>query len=181
MTGVSDLPVVTGMQVIPVAGHDSMLLNLSGAHGPYFTRNIVILQDAAGRTGVGEVPGGERIRETLVESVPMVVSQSIGGARSSRAVRDRFHGLDAGGRGLQTFDRAWHDPRRHRDREAALLTWWARPWASRCGGAADPPPAAESVETLGYLFTSATARRPALPYQPSPPDGDDWLCLAARR
>ena len=30
-------PVVTEMSVIPVAGHDSMLLNLSGAHGPFFT------------------------------------------------------------------------------------------------------------------------------------------------
>src|SRR4030067_3222427 len=61
----SRAPVVTGMQVIPVAGRDSMLLNLSGAHGPFFTRNIVILEDSAGNTGVGEVPGGERIRRTL--------------------------------------------------------------------------------------------------------------------
>ena len=45
-----------------MAGHDSMLLNLSGAHGPFFTRNIVVLTDNAGRTGVGEVPGGEKIR-----------------------------------------------------------------------------------------------------------------------
>lgn len=51
-------PRVTRMQVIPVAGHDSMLLNLCGAHAPFFTRNLVILADSAGRTGVGEVPGG---------------------------------------------------------------------------------------------------------------------------
>jgi glucarate dehydratase len=38
-----------------------MLLNLSGAHGPFFTRKLVILGDSAGRTGVGEVPGGEKI------------------------------------------------------------------------------------------------------------------------
>ncbi len=37
-------PTVTEMLVIPVAGEDSMLLNLSGAHGPLFTRNIVILR-----------------------------------------------------------------------------------------------------------------------------------------
>lgn len=60
----SQAPIVTSLQVIPVAGHDSMLLNLSGAHGPFFTRNIVILKDSSGNTGVGEVPGGERIRET---------------------------------------------------------------------------------------------------------------------
>ena len=37
------VPVITKMEVYPVAGHDSMLLNLSGGHAPYFTRNIVIL------------------------------------------------------------------------------------------------------------------------------------------
>ncbi|MGF2530806.1 glucarate dehydratase, partial [Ralstonia pseudosolanacearum] len=58
-------PRVTRMQVIPVAGHDSMLLNLCGAHAPFFTRNLVILADSAGRTGVGEVPGGEGIRRAL--------------------------------------------------------------------------------------------------------------------
>ena len=46
-------PIITDMTVIPVAGRDSMLLNLSGAHGPYFTRNIVILKDSSGQTGVG--------------------------------------------------------------------------------------------------------------------------------
>ena len=52
-------PKITEMKVIPVAGHDSMLLNLSGAHGAFFTRNIIILTDETGNTGVGEVPGGE--------------------------------------------------------------------------------------------------------------------------
>jgi glucarate dehydratase len=61
----SSAPMLTEMQVIPVAGHDSMLLNLSGAHGPLFTRNVVVLKDNLGHTGVGEVPGGERIRQTL--------------------------------------------------------------------------------------------------------------------
>ena len=70
-------PVVTEMLVIPVAGEDSMLLNLSGAHGPLFTRNIVILKDNAGHTGVGEVPGGEAIRQTLEDAKPLIVGQSI--------------------------------------------------------------------------------------------------------
>ena len=72
-------PIVTGMQVIPVAGYDSMLLNLCGAHAPFFTRNIVILKDNSGRTGIGEVPGGEGIRQTLEKAQPFVVGQSIGG------------------------------------------------------------------------------------------------------
>ena len=41
-------PIVTEMQVIPVAGYDSMLMTLSGAHAPYFTRNIDILATKAG-------------------------------------------------------------------------------------------------------------------------------------
>ena len=74
----SSAPIVTEMLVIPVAGHDSMLLNLSGAHGPFFTRNVVILKDNSGRTGLGEVPGGEKIRQTLEESKPLVIGKSIG-------------------------------------------------------------------------------------------------------
>ena len=68
-------PFVTALRVIPVAGHDSMLLNLSGAHGPFFTRNLLILEDNAGRIGVGEVPGGEKIRSTLQDSTEMVVGR----------------------------------------------------------------------------------------------------------
>ena len=68
-------PTVTEMRVIPVAGHDSMLLNLCGAHAPYFTRNIVVLKDSLGNTGVGEVPGGEGIRRTLEAAIPLVVGR----------------------------------------------------------------------------------------------------------
>ena len=49
---VTGAPRVTDMQVIPVAGQDSMLLNLSGAHAPYFTRNLVVLKDSATRLRV---------------------------------------------------------------------------------------------------------------------------------
>ena len=92
------------MQVIPVAGHDSML-NLSGAHGPYFTRNIVILTDNSGHTGLGEVPGGESIRKTLEEARELVIGQEIGRYNNIlNEVRSRFADRDAAGRGLQTFD-----------------------------------------------------------------------------
>jgi glucarate dehydratase len=74
----SATPVVTEMRVIPVAGQDSMLLNLCGAHGPFFTRNIVILNDNAGRVGVGEVPGGEGIRQALERSIPLVIGKPLG-------------------------------------------------------------------------------------------------------
>src|SRR5262249_24686826 len=70
-------PVVAEMLVIPVAGEDSMLLNLGGAHGPLFTRNVVILRDNAGHTGAGEVPGGNAIQQTLEDARPLVVGRSI--------------------------------------------------------------------------------------------------------
>ena len=63
----SATPVVTEMRVIPVAGYDSMLLSLSGAHAPLFTRNLVILEDSSGNTGVGEVHGGDAITKALEE------------------------------------------------------------------------------------------------------------------
>ena len=98
-------PVVTEMLVIPVAGQDSMLLNLSGAHGPFFTRNIVVIKDSAGHTGLGEVPGGERIRQTLEDARPLVMDQPISAYNAVlNALRQRFADRDAGGRGLQTYD-----------------------------------------------------------------------------
>src|SRR5688500_19276806 len=100
-----DTPVVTSMRVIPVAGYDSMLLNLSGAHGPYFTRNVVLLTDNSGRTGVGEVPGGERIRQTIEDARSLVIGQPTGMCNGILdTVREQFGDRDAGGRGLQTFD-----------------------------------------------------------------------------
>ena len=98
-------PLITELQVVPVAGHDSMLLNLSGAHGPYFTRNVLILKDNAGRTGVGEVPGGESIRKTLEDARELLIGQSIGNYQGLlNKVRHAFADRDSGGRGLQTFD-----------------------------------------------------------------------------
>src|SRR6059058_5379228 len=98
-------PVVVSLQVVPVAGQDSMLLNLSGAHGPWFTRNIVILKDSAGNTGLGEVPGGEKIRQTLEDARQIVVGQPLGShQRVLQAMQKEFADRDAGGRGQQTFD-----------------------------------------------------------------------------
>ena len=98
-------PRVTEMRVVPVAGRDSMLLNLSGAHGPYFTRNLVILTDEAGNTGVGEVPGGEKIRKVLEEAAPLVIGREIAAYNAIlNKVRQRFADRDAQGRGQQTFD-----------------------------------------------------------------------------
>src|SRR5579872_6319692 len=98
----NDTPRIVSLQVIPVAGRDSMLMNLSGAHGPFFTRNIVILTDSSGNTGVGEVPGGENIRKTIDDARAYVVGQSIGNMQAVlNKVRTAFADRDSGGRGLQ--------------------------------------------------------------------------------
>lgn len=104
-TTASATPRVTEIRVVPVAGQDSMLLNLSGAHGPYFTRNVLIIKDSAGNTGLGEVPGGEGIRRTLEDAAALIVGRPIADyQRILREVRETFADRDAGGRGLQTFD-----------------------------------------------------------------------------
>jgi glucarate dehydratase len=96
---------VARVEVVPVAGHDSMLLNLSGAHAPFFTRNLAILTDSDGREGLGEVPGGEAIRATIADAAELLVGQPVARYRSLlREVAQRFADRDAGGRGLQTFD-----------------------------------------------------------------------------
>jgi len=101
----SATPTIASARVIPVAGRDGMLMNLSGAHGPFFTRNLLILTDNAGRTGIGEVPGGEPIRQTLEEASALLIGQGLGAWQSLlNRVRERFADRDAGGRGLQTFD-----------------------------------------------------------------------------
>jgi glucarate dehydratase len=165
------------MRVVPVAGHDSMLLNLSGAHGPFFTRNLVIVDDASGRTGVGEVPGGEAIRRTLADAAPLVIGEAIGShARTLARVLERFGNLDAGGRGVQTFDQrtAIHVVTAI---EAALLDLVGQclgvPVASLLGEGQQRT----SVETLGYLFYVGDRRKTDLPYETPASSGDDWLRL----
>ena len=98
-------PIIETIRVVPVAGHDSMLLNLSGAHGPFFTRTIVLITDSSGHTGLGEVPGGEKIRQTVEDAAPFFIGQEIGRYEQLlAAVGEAFSDRDAGGRGLQTFD-----------------------------------------------------------------------------
>ena len=94
------------MRVVPVAGRDSMLLNLSGAHGPYFTRNIVLLKDSAGRTGVGEVSRRRRHPPdaggcAAAGGGPVPSARS---TASSTACASALPTATARGRGLQTFD-----------------------------------------------------------------------------
>lgn len=98
------VPKIIKMDVYPVAGRDSMLLNLSGAHAPYFTRNIVVLEDSNGNIGIGEVPGGEKITKTLEDAKQYVIGTEIGAYKNTlKIIREQYHN-DTDVRGLQTFD-----------------------------------------------------------------------------
>ena len=170
-------PVVTQMRVIPVAGRDGMLLNLSGAHGPFFTRNLVILTDSAGRTGVGEVPGGEKIRSTLEAARGLIEGGSIGDwNRLLNRLRERFAGLDQGGRGNQTFDLrvAIHAVTAV---ESALLDLLGQflgvPVAALLGDGQQR----DRVQVLGYLFYLGDRHKTDLPYASEPDADNDWQRL----
>jgi len=173
----SQSPTIASMRVIPVAGRDSMLLNLSGAHGPYFIRNLVILTDNAGHTGVGEVPGGERIRQTLEDARPLVIGQAIGNYNAVlNAIRSQFADRDSAGRGLQTFDSriTIHAVTAV---EAALLDLLGQflgvPVAALLGEGQQR----RTVETLGYLFYIGSRRMTILAYPSDETATDDWLRL----
>ena len=173
----ADTPVVTEVRVVPVAGRDSMLLNLSGAHAPFFTRNLVILTDDAGNTGVGEVPGGEAIARTLRDAADLVVGASIGAYRGVlERVRRRFAGRDAAGRGRQTFDQRVTVHARTA-LEAALLDLLGKhlgvPVAELLGEGAQRA----SVPVLGYLFFVGDRARTDLPYRDGSGEDDEWLRL----
>ena len=173
----SSTPVVTQLRVIPVAGYDSMLLNLSGAHAPFFTRNLLLLTDSSGRTGVGEVPGGEKIRQTLEDAAALIVGQPVGNYNAVlNAMRAEFEGRDSGGRGLQTFDLriAIHAVTAA---ESALLDLLGQhlgvPVAALLGEGVQRT----SVQMLGYLFYVGDRSLTDLPYQTDPGAADDWLRL----
>ncbi|MFJ5900282.1 enolase C-terminal domain-like protein [Streptomyces sp. NPDC093064] len=167
-------PVVTRFSVYPVAGRDSMLLNLSGAHAPYFTRNVLVLEDSDGRTGLGEVPGGEEITRTLREAESLVVGARLGDyKRVLRSVGERFGGRDDRGRGEQTFDlrTAVHVVTAV---ESALLDLLGRhlevPVAALLGDGRQR----DSVRVLGYLFYVGDPDRTDLDYVREEGSAVEW-------
>ncbi|WP_396430723.1 glucarate dehydratase [Limnohabitans sp.] len=170
-------PTVTRMQVIPVAGRDGMLLNLSGAHGPFFTRNIVILTDSSGNTGVGEVPGGEKIRQTLEDARPLIEGKPIGDYnRLLNAMRQQFADRDSAGRGNQTFDLriTIHAVTAV---ESALLDLLGQHLNVPVCALLGQGQQRERVQMLGYLFYVGDRAKTDLPYNSEPDQADDWLRL----
>ncbi|XAW87462.1 glucarate dehydratase [Vibrio sp. CDRSL-10 TSBA] len=168
------MPVIENMLVIPVAGYDSMLLNLSGAHAPYFTRNIVILEDNSGNIGLGEVPGGESIRKTLEDARGFIIGRGLGEYKNiMNQVRHAFAERDAGGRGLQTFDlrTTIHAVTAI---EAAMLDLLGQALNVSVASLLGEGQQRDKVEMLGYLFFIGDRNKTDLPYQSQPQDNCDW-------
>ncbi|WP_292044616.1 glucarate dehydratase [Massilia sp. UBA6681] len=176
-SNISGAPVVTAMRVVPVAGQDSMLMNLSGAHGPWFTRNVVVLTDSAGNVGLGEVPGGESIRQTLEDARGLIVGKSLGDYNAVlNAIRREFAKRDAGGRGLQTFDlrTTIHAVTAVESAFLDLLGQFMNvPVAALLGEGQQRA----AVPMLGYLFYVGERQRTGLPYRSEEGADDAWFRL----
>ena len=171
-------PIITKMEVYPVAGKDCMELNLSGAHAPFFTRNIVVLHCENGETGVGEVPGGEKITKALLECVSLVEGSKIGEYKST-LLKVKAH-LESTGeedvRGNQTFDLRTG---------VHVLTAIEAPCLDLLGKHLGVPVCEllgdgkqrDKVEMLGYLFFIGDRNKTDLPYDSEPDAECEWYRL----
>ena len=173
-------PVINEMQVIPVAGYDSMLLSLSGAHSPFFTRNIVIIKDNSGRIGIGEVHGGDSITKTLEEYKYLIVGREIGQYRSIIQSLKKLHEKSArNSEGIQNLFLANLKDVVHAESavEAALLDlmgqFMGMPVCDLLGDGRQR----DDVVVLGYLFYQADSKKTGLPYINENDNSNSWFAL----
>lgn len=175
------VPRIERMEVYPVAGRDCMELNLSGAHAPYFTRNIVILTDSTGTEGVGEVPGGEKITAALEAVRPLVLGKKVSEYKAVlEAVRQWLEAnIQNDVRGLQTYDLRTGVHVRTAI-EAALLDLLGKllevPAAALLGDGIRRT----KIPFLGYLFYLGDQSRSKLPYEAAQDTDCTWYKLRCR-
>ena len=161
------------LRVVPVAGHDSMLLNLSGAHAPFFTRNITLITDSEGRVGLGEVPGGEAIRQTIEEAGELLIGKPVSQYKSLlNQFRAKVSGKDVGGRGNQTFDQriGVHAVTAI---ESSLLDLMGQTLGVPVAELLGDGQQRASVPILGYLFYIGNPDKTDLPYLREP-EAEGW-------
>ena len=168
-------PTITKMEVWPVAGCDCMELNLSGAHAPYFTRNVVVLYGDNGETGVGEVPGGQKITKALEECIPLVVGTKVAEYKST-LLKVKKHLEEKGEedvRGNQTFDLRTG---------VHVVTAIEAPCLDLLGKHLGVPVCEllgegqqrDKVRMLGYLFFVGDRNKTDLPYLSEPDSDCEW-------
>ena len=168
------VPRISRFSIYPVAGRDSMLLNLSGAHAPFFARNIVLIEDSDGNLGVGEAPGGPRIASTLRECEHFVVNASLPRyGEVLERIRSAFGHRDAGGRGSQTFDQRT-TVHAIAAIEAALLDLLGKFLGVSAATLLGEGQQRNSVRVLGYLFYVADVGATPLDYWKENSSSIDW-------
>lgn len=167
-------PTITKVSVYPVAGRDCMELNLSGAHGPYFTRNVVVLEDSAGNRGIGEVPGGQTITQTLQDATSLVLGSSLGDYKNVlKAIAASFSGRDTVGRGQQTFDQRT-TVHAVTAIESALLDLLGKHLGVPVAALLGDGQQRDSVRALGYLFYVGDPNKTELEYAHELDSPVDW-------
>lgn len=175
-------PIITKMQVIPVAGWDSMLMTLSGAHAPCFTRNLVLLTDSAGHTGLGEIHGGDYTCDCLNAVRPLVEGQPLSHYRQIMQTIHRLSRPGGEGGDIQTLDisKLKFVVKSEWAIECALLDlvgqWMDVPMCQLLGEGQQRT----EVPVLGYLFyVSDKGKTPAgaLQYLDEQDSADPWFRL----
>jgi glucarate dehydratase len=130
-----------------------------------------------GHVGLGEVPGGEKIRRVLEESEQLVVGQPLAAYNAIlNAVRTRFADRDSEGRGLQTFDLRT-TVHALTAIESALLDLLGQFLSVPVAALLGEGQQRTSVEVLGYLFFVGDRRKTSLSYRSEPDTDDPWLRL----
>ncbi len=144
----------------------------------FLRANLLILTDSSGATGVGEVPGGEKIRHTLEDARSLVEGRAIADHHAVlAAVRRKFAERDSGGRGLQTFDlrTTVHVVTAI---ECALLDLFGQHTGLPVAALLGEGQQRDAVEMLGYLFFVGDRTRTDLPYTDpadEPDSAGDWF------
>ena len=174
-------PTITKMEVIPVAGYDSMSMTLSGAHAPYFTRNLVILTDSEGRQGIGEIHGGEYTKESLESCIPFVVGSEVGKYRS---VLGKIHRLSTkaaedDGEGIQSLDisKLKFVVKAEWAIECAMLDLLGQHLGVPVCDLLAEGKQRDKVEVLGYLFYVSDKDKTDLPYLDESDSEDEWFAM----
>ncbi len=137
----------------------------------------MILTDSSGNTGIGEVPGGEKIRQTIEDARPWLEGQSIGQYKNLlNSLQQKFADRDAGGRGNQTFDLriAIHAVTAL---ESALLDLLGQHLGVPVAALLGEGQQRSSVQVLGYLFYLADRNKTDLPYISEPHADNEWQRL----
>lgn len=177
-------PIVTDMQVIPAAGYDSMLMTLSGAHAPFFTRNLVIIKDSSGHTGIGEIHGGDYTCESLKNCIPLVEGKPIGTYRTILNTIHKASGRseEDNGEGIQGLDisKLKFVVKAEWAIECALLDLMGQylnlPMCELLGEGKQR----DKIETLGYLFYVSDKDKTDLPYLDESYSDDSWFRMRRR-